>query len=165
MVQFYVKSYTKLEQASHWVDPFTNENIRLTSNLKIVYAYKLHQYNSFEKLGQFYNESHQRVADLLGLDYDNLRRVIIPLLKRMNLIEIEKTGHKKYITTVKGLKTLTGRLINPKGDKWIDKSKTLVKRPPMTHEEYKLRKKNREFAERILNNLSGDYSPFMRDKD
>lgn len=117
----------QLFTASHWVDPETGEEVKLTHNMKAVYHHKLDQYRSFRKKGQVYRESAQRVADILGISVKTVEDVSIPLLKRMGLIFIDIKSPRNCITTMYPLKHLRGYLINKKLEKH-NKSKGKVKK-------------------------------------
>ena len=108
--------------ASHWVDPNTEEVVKLTHNVKAVYHYKLDQYNLFTGRGMIYKESAQRVADTLGLSVKVVEEVAIPLLKRMGLITIRINSPRDCITTVYPISYLKGEFINKKIKKYKDVS-------------------------------------------
>ena len=156
-------SYKRLTMASYWVDPFTGENVKLTHNLKAVYTYKLEQYHSFKKKGLIYHESHQRVADMLSLDYDTVRKVIIPILKRMGLITIDKINTRLYDTTVYPIGFLVGELVNEKLHKRLKKASKEYKKDPITYEELKIIERNNQRLKKVKENIKEEYFLFTRE--
>ncbi len=110
---FYM-GYKRLFTASHWVCDVTGEEVKLTHNFKAVYTHKMDQYTAFTKRGQPYHESHQRVADRIGMSLKTVEEVAIPLLKRMGLIKIVSESTRKHTTTMYALKHMNGYLINKK---------------------------------------------------
>lgn len=156
--------YKKLTMASVWVDPDTNERVKLTHNLKAVYNHKLEQYRSFKGKGLIYHESHQTVADLLSLDYDTVRKVFIPLLKRMGLLELKKVTTRRYITTVYPLSHLRGELLNSKLEKHHNKTVKEYKRTPVTYEQIKTIDKNKKRIQRMNKDLKTEYFVFTAEE-
>ena len=158
---FYM-AYKKLFTASRWVDPETGEEIKLTHNLKAIYTHKMDQYKSFSKKGQLYHESHQTVADKLGISLKTVEEKAIPLLKRMGLIYIKRINTRKYITTMYELKDINGYLINKKLGKHMKNNKSNYK--SMTHEEYKRVEKNKKNLDKIKDNMTEDYVILTKDE-
>ena len=150
---FYM-SYKKLVTASFWVDPDTLEEVKLTHNLKAVYFHKFEQFKSFSKRGQPYIESHQRVADILGISIKTVEESAIPTLKRMGLISIQKVTTRRYITTMYPLKEMRGYLINPKLSKHLSKKN---KGKSMSESAYKTTLNNRKLIAKIQSDLTGEY--------
>ena len=142
---FYM-SYKKLVTASHWVDPDTLEEVKLTHNLKAVYSHKMDQFKSFTKKGKPYIESHQTVADKLGVSLKTVEERAIPLLKRMGLISIQKVNTRKYVTTMYPLKAMNGYLINKKLSKHLNKKN---KGKSLSERDYKATLNNRKLITKI----------------
>jgi hypothetical protein len=133
--------------------------IKLSHNIKAVYFHKLDQYNAFTKYNLPYKESHQRVADILGLSLKVVGEVAIPLLKRMGLIHIEKLSHKNYITTVYPLDRLLGELVNPNLPKHLNKQLQKKKeyKESITYDQLKNIDKNKQKIERMKKDLKEEY--------
>jgi len=107
-------AYKRLFTATHWVCDKTGEEVKLTHNIKAVYTHKMDQYKSFTKKHLPYHESHQRVADIIGVSLKTVEEVAIPLLKRMGLIHIKSYSTRNHITTMYPLNKMKGKLINKK---------------------------------------------------
>ncbi len=160
----FYKCDKRLFMASHWVDDNTGECVKLTHNLKAVYFHKLDNYRGFARCGRIYNESHQTVADKLGISLKTVEEVAIPLLKRMGLIHIQKLAHKRYITTVFSLDNVRGDLINDKLKKhYKPLEEQQKKKKPMTHNEFKNTEKNKKNLERIKKDMTGDLVVFKKE--
>lgn len=155
--EYFCMAYKKLFNASHWVDPYTGEEVKLTHNIKAVYIHKMDQYNSFTKKGLKYKESHQTVADKIGVSLKVVDEVAIPLLKRMGLVEIERINLKTYYTTMIPLKYIKGWLINKKLAKHNQRVKKPVNKDPITYEQLKIIEKNKQKIKRIRDNMKEEY--------
>ena len=154
----FYKADKQLFNASHWIDDKTGEQIKLTHNIKAVYFHKLHTYKSFVSSGKVYKESHQTVADKIGVSLKTVEEVAIPLLKRMGLIHIEKIAHKNYITTVFSLSNARGKLIN------INLSKHLPRlhdkpahKEKITYTQLQNIEKNKKKLQRIKNDMTQEF--------
>ncbi len=150
---FFYMAYKTLFTASHWVDPVTEEEVKLTHNIKAVYIHKMDQYKSFSGKGMLYHESHQTVADKLGVSLKVVEETAIPLLKRMGLIYIESLSTRKHITTMYPVKLIRGYLINKK----LEKHHKRVKRKKSTkdsisYEQLKNVEHNKKQIEKIKKN-------------
>ena len=154
---FYYMAYKRLVQASHWVDPKTGEHVKLSHNIKAIYIHKMDQYKSFTAKGALYMESHQRVADLLGVSLKVVDEVAIPLLKRMGLLSIEHVHTRKHVTTMSPLKFIKGELINKKIAKHMKKAKKPQHIDPITYEELQAIEKNKQKIERIRKDMKQEY--------
>lgn len=147
-------NYKRLTMASCWVCPVTGEVVKLSHNLKAVYHHKLEQYKSFKSKDLPYHESHQTVADKLSLTVYTVKKVIIPLLKRMGLIHLEKINTRRYITTMYDLKYLQGKLVNEKLSKHHKKKANQYKdQQPLTYEQLLIINANKEKIRKIQGNL------------
>ncbi len=146
-------AYKRLVMATEWISP-EGETVKLTHNMKAVYHHKMEQYTSFNNRGLPYHESHQTVADKLGLTAYTVKKVIIPLLKRMGLIELKKITTRRYETTMYPLKFMAGRLINSKLEKHHKKKVgQYEKKAPMTHEEFQTINSNKAKIKKVQQNL------------
>ena len=146
---FYM-AYKKLFTASHWVCGDTGEEVKLTHNLKAVYIHKMDQYKAFKRKGQTYHESHQRVADRIGISLKTVEEKAIPLLKRMGLIQIVSESTRKHTTTMYEIKYLKGYLINKK---LVKEKKTVYKKGEgITREEVKRIEHNKKQIDKIKTN-------------
>ncbi len=154
--------YKRLFNASHWVDPDTGEEVKLTHNFKAVYIHKMDQYKSFTKQGKPYQESHQRVADRIGVSLKVVDEVAIPLLKRMGLIKIDSRSTRIHITTMYDLKFMKGWLINKKltKERKQEHKKTTAYNDKhtskLTYEQMKNIEKNKKNMEKIKSRLTED---------
>lgn len=144
---FYM-AYKRLNTASHWVDPVTGEEVKLTHNFKAIYHHKLDQYRAFSKQGKPYKESHQRVADIMGVGLKTVEEVAIPLMKRMGLIIIEEVRPRNYHTTMFELKFIKGMLVNPKL-KSHNKKKVYKKDKDFTYDKLKNLEHNKKQIEKL----------------
>ena len=149
--------------ANYWLDTTTGEGVKLTHNVKAVYFHKLDQYKSFVTKGKTYNESHQTVADKIGVCLKTVEEVAIPLLKRMGLIHIEKLSHKRYVTTVFGLDNVRGELVNEKLSKHVTPPVKAVKSAPITYEQLQNIEKNKKKLARVKSDMTQEW--FMLTKD
>lgn len=122
----YQMTYKRLTMATHWIDPINSEKVVLTLGLKAVYHHRLEQYRSFTSKGMVYKESHQAVADKLGLSIDSVKKTYTPILKRMGLLQSE--GQRSTVYHVFPLSFLVGTLINEKLSK---------REKPLTHKKDK----------------------------
>ena len=151
---YFYMAYKELFTASHWIDQTTGEEVKLTHNIKAVYTHKMDQFKSFSRRGQLYNESHQTVADKLGISIKTVEEVAIPLLKRMGLIHIEKLSQRRYITTMYPLKHLNGSLINKKLHKHMKPYKKSTSSTPITYEQLKVIERNKERIKKVMSNMT-----------
>lgn len=111
-----------LKFASHWVDSETGEQIKLSSGFKDYYRYRLAGYRYNVKMGTPYTESHQRVADMLGISFETIKKNYQPLLARMGLIHTMDASEKgKAYYIVDDPQLSKGEWINPKLKKYLDK--------------------------------------------
>ena len=149
----FVKSYKRLLMSSYWVDPTTGDLVKLTHNLKAVYHYRLEQYLSYKSKGLIYCESVQSVANVLGLSIETVRKDIQPLLIRMGLLVNTSTKHERANYLVMDLSVVKGQLVNPN----LDKPKKSTNDKPMTQDQYKIYKNNREIIEKVKDNLGEEY--------
>lgn len=154
--EFFYMAYKQLFTASHWVDPVSGEEVKLTHNLKAVYTHKMDQYKSFKRKGQVYRESAQRVADIIGVSVRTVEDNVIPLLKRMGLIRIDIRSPRDCTTTMFPLKQLRGSLINKKlqkhNKKKEGKKKTAIQ-TERTEQDYKNRQANIKEKQRLIEEL------------
>lgn len=160
---YFYMAYKELFTASHWVDTTTGEEVKLTHNIKAVYTHKMDQFKSFSRRNQPYHESHQTVADKLGISIKTVEEVAIPLLKRMGLIHIEKISQRRYITTMYSLKHLNGCLINKKLHKHMKPYKKSTS-SPITYEQLKVIERNKERIKKVLNNMTEEVFILTKDE-
>lgn len=111
----YYSGILRLLCASHWVDTYTGEKVKIPQGLKTYYQYRHTMYNVFKSTGKNYIESHITVGGVLGVSPDTIKRVYNPLLKRMGLIETHGTFFENNITyVVNPVSRCNGPLINDK---------------------------------------------------
>ncbi len=95
------------------------------------------------------------MGDKLGLTAYTVKKVVIPLLKRMGLLELEKITTRRYETTVYDLKWVKGTLINRKLEKHHKKKATQYKKKePLTFEQVQTINKNKEKIAKMGHNLT-----------
>lgn len=153
--EYFTLTYEQLNNASHWVSEDGKETVKLVSALKAVYHHKLAMYKSFTKKGMIYKESHKTVAETISIDFDMVRRVYVPLLKKMGLIEIVIISPRNSYTLMYPLKDIKGSLIN---NNLKDKNKLKpLKNSTITHEEFKTIEKNKQKIERMKKDLKTEY--------
>ncbi len=156
--EHFMPMYKKLLTATFWVCPDTGEEVPLCHGIKLYYHHRLEQYRSFKKLGKPYKESHQTVADKLGLSYDAVRQDYTSLLKRMGLMQSEGVAARNTQYHMLELKLIKGYLINPKLEKHNKKSKPPTKKKDsITWEEYQRIDKNKKRIEKMRSNLTEDW--------
>lgn len=155
-------AYKTLVQATHWIDPDTGEEVKLSHNLKAVYHHRLDQYRSFSRLGKPYIESNQTIADKLGLTLDTVRKQIMPLLKRMGLVCIDNSVRKRPIYTIFELKYMRGYLVNYR---LKDHSKAIQKASGgIDYDGLQKVNKNKAAIDKIKNDMRGDYVVMTREE-
>ena len=139
--QHFSMAYKKINHATHWMDG-EGELFVITPHFKIMYNYILEQYRSYNKQGKNYYESQQSIADTLGMSYDHVKKNLVPLLKTIGLIKIDKITHKRYVMTVYAPSKVSGKFVNIKLNS--DKVKKKKHEKKLTEEEYRNYKKNQD---------------------
>ena len=147
----YYKFQKALVWATYWIDTDSGEQVKLTHNIKSVYFHLLDQYKSFANLGKVYHESHQTIANKLGLNIKTVQDVAIPLLKRMGLVAVLKIAHKKYNTVVFPLDHLNGKLDNP------HVKESPFKKKKISYEDKKIIDKNYQQINKIKNDIDKEF--------
>lgn len=155
----YYKIDKVLMCASHWIDDSTGESIKLTHNLKAVYFYKWAQYQSYSYTFKPYYETALSVADTLGLCVSTVEDTIIPLLKRMGLIEIERLSPRRHVTKMIPIKQIKGELVNYKLGDHINVIPDDVKKnnKVFNNDEYKIMLKNKKKIAKIKKDYKTEY--------
>ena len=153
----FYKASKALVQAKYFIDE-DGEQHKLTQNIKAVYIHKLDEYTFFNTQGKPYYESHQQVADKLGICLKVVNEVAIPLLKKMGLVELECKGNivgfgRNYHTTVHTLEMLKGVLVNPK----LKAPEKKEKKGKLTYEEFKQIGVNKLLIDKIRKNNTKEY--------
>jgi hypothetical protein len=164
---WFYKAFKQLVQATHWVDPDTSEEVKLSHNLKAVYHHRLEQYTSFSSKGQLYLESNRTVSDKLGIDYDMIRRDYNKQLKRMGLLDIDNSVKRRPVYTVFELKHLKGYLINKNLQKHtnnLSSHSKSDKKESVTYEQLKRIDKNKRNIDKIKDNLKEDLIVMTREE-
>lgn len=159
---FYM-TYKRLVHATHWVDPLSGEEVKLSHNFKAYYHHRLDQYRAFTKQGNTYLESNRTVSDYLGIDYDMIRRDYNALLKRMGLLVIDSTIPRKPVYTLFELKYIKGWLINKKLEKHNKKDKKTTKKGT-TWEDIKQLEKNKRSIDKIKSDITADFVVMTREE-
>jgi biotin operon repressor len=149
--QHFSMGYKKVNNATHWVNSVGEKHV-ITPHFKIMYNYILDQYRSYNRQGKPYYESQQAIADNLGMSYDHVKKNLVPLLKTLGLIKIEKVHHKRYVMTVytppKAL--VAGKFIN---EKLNPKDKKVLREKSLTEDEYKNYRNNQNKIELLEREL------------
>lgn len=123
----FYKSYKVLTCASHWRH-YSNDNnktkpVKIPASLKLVYAHRWEQYNSYAVQGLSYYETNQQVANSTGLSYRTVADQVNPMLNKMGLMVVNKIGHNKYAYIMRSITDIQGELLNPALERPRDVSK------------------------------------------
>ena len=103
--EYFTKAYKQIDLATHWVDE-SGACHKLTSSLKLVYRWALHEFQSYSVAGKEYYATNEQLANDTALSIETVRKNVKPLLKEMGLL----TGtHDKKVFELNKLK---GKLIS-----------------------------------------------------
>ncbi|CAH9014076.1 conserved hypothetical protein [Vibrio phage 277E43-1] len=153
----YFPHYPKrFSHSSYWVCDVTGEKVKLSPGFKEYYQYRLVRYEFFNERGSSYSESHQRVADTLGIGIDAIKKTYQPLLVRMGLIETKNINTKDLRYIVHDISNLNGWLCNDKlvkyekdFRKFEDKKSKAI---PFTYDNLKILTHNQRHAKTLKSN-------------
>lgn len=137
-----------LRYSSHWVCDVTGDKVKLSMGLKEYYFYRLMRYEYFHTRDGYYKESHQRVADTLGIGIDVIKKNYQPLLVRMGLIKSVRTSVNTSEYTINELSSLNGWLVNERLCKY-EKPKQYDNDQAFTYENLKNLEHNKALAKKV----------------
>lgn len=155
-ITFYPSYPARFKYSSYWVCDVTGDKVKLSAGLKEYYMYRLYRYEFMTDKKLDYNESHQRVADTLGVGVDTIKKNYQPLLVRMGLIETKNinTSDMRYI--VNTISNLNGWLCNDKLSKYDEVSYRQDdkgdKKKVFDYQNYKVLLHNQSQAKRLKSN-------------
>ncbi len=148
LVSSYMPFSLRLKCASHWVDEFNNERVKIPAGLKLYYEYRWNSYKYHNEKGCEYIESNKKCADMLGLSVSSIENNYNPLLKKMGLLQINPQGDCVFFVTVFSLADIKGFLINPN----LCKQKSIKKfeyDEKINHEQLKILEHNKRQALKV----------------